>query len=119
METGMSTPSVYPVIDRDVALARVGGDADLLKEIAQLFLDDYPKALANLRTAVACSDARNVERAAHGLKGSVSHFGASAAVEAACTIEQLGRTDQLDEVAGVVEELEHALEALRPELEAL
>lgn len=123
METGVRTPSAFPVvgpaIDRDLALARVGGDADLLKEIALLFLDDYPRALADLRAAVARGDARNVERAAHGLKGAVSHFGATAAVEAAYTIEQLGRAQRLAEVNPVVEELEKALGALRPELQSL
>jgi two-component system sensor histidine kinase/response regulator len=115
----MSTPQVYPAIDRELALARVGGDADLLKEIAQLFLDDYPKVLTELRAAVASADARGVERAAHGLKGSVSHFGARAAVEASGAIEQMGRTHQLAGVSGVVQELELALAALRPELAAL
>ena len=33
------------VLDRATALARVGGDLDLLKEIAGLFLDEYPRAL--------------------------------------------------------------------------
>ena len=115
----MSTPLVYPAIDRELALVRVGGDAELLREIAQLFLDDYPKVLADLRAAVECSDPRRVERAAHGLKGSVSHFGARAAVEAARTIEDLGRTGQLTDISRVVQELEQALEGLRPELEAL
>jgi two-component system sensor histidine kinase/response regulator len=123
METSVGTPLDYPVvgpaIDRDLALSRVGGDADLLKEIAQLFLEDYPRALADLQAAVACGDARRIERAAHGLKGAVSHFGATMAVQAACTIEELGRTQRLAEVKGLVEELEKALAALRPELQSL
>jgi two-component system sensor histidine kinase/response regulator len=115
----MSTPLEYPAIDRELALSRVGGDAELLKEIALLFLDDYPKAMADLRAAMASSDARGIERAAHGLKGSVSHFGARAAVEAASTIEQLGRTGQIAGIGEVVDELERALAALRPELVAI
>ena len=106
-------------IDREVALSRVGGDIKLLKEIATLFLDEYPRILAGLHDAVARGDARGVERTAHGLKGSVSTFGASAASDAALKLETMGRAHQLAEVSHVLGTLELALAALRPELEAL
>src|SRR5271163_4023834 len=112
----MSTPLVHPAIDRELALSRVGGDTDLLKEIAVLFLGDYPKAFAEVQAAAACSDARGLERAALGLKGSVSLFGAPAAVEAARILEEMGRTKQLADLSRVVQDLELALAALRPEL---
>lgn len=107
------------LFDRDVALSRVGGDAELLKEIAQLFLDDYPKSLTELREAVEARDAKRVERSAHGLKGSVSNFGAAPAVQAALQLETMGRAQQLVEVEQVLRTLELALAALRPELESL
>ena len=100
-------------------MSRVGGDAELLREIAVLFLEDYPRVLDELRNAIARQDFRTVERTAHGLKGSVSNFGAAAAVEAARAIEVLGRTHQLGEVSQVIRSLELALAALRPELESL
>jgi HPt (histidine-containing phosphotransfer) domain-containing protein len=106
-------------IDREVALSRVGGDVELLKEIADLFLDDYPKLVAELREAVSAGDATRVERTAHGLKGSVSNFGAQAATNAALSLEKLGRARQLEEAAKVLQTLELALAALRPELESL
>jgi len=107
------------VFDRAVALSRVGGDAELLKEIAILFLDDYPKSLSELRQAVEAGDARRVERTAHGLKGSVSNFGARPAVDAAMELETMGRAQKLVEVEQVLHTLELALAALRPELESL
>ncbi len=106
-------------LDRALAMSRVGGDAELLREIAVLFLEDYPRVLDELRNAIARQDFRTVERTAHGLKGSVSNFGAAAAVEAARAIEVLGRTHQLGEVSQVIRSLELALAALRPELESL
>jgi two-component system sensor histidine kinase/response regulator len=115
----MSVPSTSPVLDRDLALSRVGGDVDLLREIAVLFLDEYPKFLNDLRIAVSAGDARAIERTAHGLKGSVSHFGARAAWEAARSMEDLGRTQQLADAEVLIQSLEIALAALRPELEAL
>jgi two-component system, sensor histidine kinase and response regulator len=106
-------------IDREVALSRVGGDAELLKEIAQLFIDDYPKAMADIRHAADRGDAKALERTAHGLKGSVANFGAPAAVDAAKMLESMGRAQQLAEVRQVIRTLELALAALRPELESL
>jgi HPt (histidine-containing phosphotransfer) domain-containing protein len=107
------------IFDKSVALARVGGDEDLLKEIAILFLDDYPKSLTELRAAVDTGDARRLERSAHGLKGSVSNFGARPAVDAALQLETMGRAQEMVEVEQVLHTLELALAALRPELESL
>jgi two-component system sensor histidine kinase/response regulator len=115
----MSAPTHGSALDRTLALSRVGGDAELLREIAGLFLEEYPKVLDELRSAIARGDARGVERTAHGLKGSVSNFGAPAAVEAARMLESLGRAQRLAEVTQVIHTLELALAALRPELEAL
>jgi len=116
---GSKDGGIAAAIDRDVALLRVGGDAELLKEIAQLFLEDYPKSMHDLRMAADGGDAKCVERAAHGLKGSVANFGAEAAVEAARTLENMGRAQDLREVEQVIRSLELALAALRPELESL
>lgn len=106
-------------LDRQVALSRVGGDFELLKEIAVLFLEDYPKSLADLRAAAARRDAKAVERAAHGLKGSVANFGAAAVVEAARSIEEMGRAQQIAEIEPMITQLEQALAVLQQELEAL
>lgn len=117
-ETLGANPS-ETVFDRAVALSRVGGDTELLREIAVLFLDDYPKSLRDLREAIAIGDAKRVERTAHGLKGSVSNFGARPAVDAALQLETLGRAQKLAEFEQVLRTLELALAALRPELESL
>jgi HPt (histidine-containing phosphotransfer) domain-containing protein len=107
------------VLDRKVALSRVDGDVELLKEIAVLFLENYEMWLSELREAAARGDARVVENTAHGLKGSVANFGAQAAVEAALRLETLGRGRDLTDVSQSLAALESALAALRPELESL
>jgi len=84
-----------------------------------LFLSEYPKILTELRDAVSRGDAKAVERTAHGLKGSVSTFGASPAAEAALKLETMGRARDLSEVRATLEVLEAALGALRPELKNL
>jgi two-component system sensor histidine kinase/response regulator len=106
-------------LDRELALSRVGGDAELLKEIAALFMEDYPSVLAEIRVAAARGDAKGVERAAHGLRGSVANFGAQTAVDAALQIERMGRDGDLSRVREAIDTLALALGALHPELEAL
>lgn len=106
-------------LDKAIALSRVGGDAELLGELAQLFLDDYPRLLTNLKNAAADQDAAALERAAHTLKGSVSNFGAQEVFDAAYRLELLGRNQELSALTESIAALENALALLRPELQAL
>jgi HPt (histidine-containing phosphotransfer) domain-containing protein len=117
--TGINTGFPGKGLDRDLALSRVGEDAELLKEIAALFIEDYPNVMAEIRAAAARGDANGVERAAHGLKGSVANFGAQAAVDAAFQLEQMGRAGDLSRVSEAIDALARSLDALRPELQAL
>ena len=106
-------------LDREVALARMGGDPELLKEIAVLFLENYQEWLGEVRRGAALGDARMLERAAHGLKGSVANFGARDAVEASLKLETLGRSGDLAGASESLAALELALETLRGDLESL
>ena len=106
-------------MDEALALSRVGGDFELLREVVGLFLDDYPQALEKIRKAVAENDSSGVEHHAHSLKGSVSTFGATQVFESALALEKQGRGGDLSNAAENLSRLESALRALRPELEAL
>lgn len=103
-------------LDESLALSRVGGDVDLLKEVVELFLDDYPSTLEKIKAAVASHNASALEHSAHSLKGSVSTFGANRAFEAAFSLEKQGRSGDLTGASEGLLQLEQALEALRPEL---
>jgi CheY-like chemotaxis protein len=75
----------------DQVLARVGGDRQLLAEISRLFIDDAPRHLEHIRTALDAHDAEALRRAAHGLKGAAANFDAEGVVTAARTLEEMGR----------------------------
>ncbi|HTW63860.1 MAG TPA: PAS domain S-box protein [Bryobacteraceae bacterium] len=106
-------------LDESLALSRVGGDVELLKEVIGLFLADYPDTFEKIKSAVAASDATALEHHAHSLKGSVSTFGAGRAFEAAFALEKQGRERDLRCAKEGLLQLEQALVALRPELELL
>ena len=83
------------VLDMAEALERVGGDRQLLREMAQLFLDECPGLVSSVRQALTDLDADAAAGAAHSLKGSVGTFGAHAAHEAALAVETAAREGDL------------------------
>src|SRR3984957_12284279 len=113
---GSSVEVQLQQLNESLALSRVGGDVELLKEVVELFLDDYPSTFEKIKAAVASRNATALEHAAHSLKGSGSTFGASRAFEAAFTLEKQGRSGDLADAQESLLQLEQALEALRPEL---
>ena len=117
--TRMSTDCEHRLVDRATVLDRVGGDEDLLREIAGIFLTEYPRLIDEIQSAVDKGDAIRLERAAHSLKGSVSNFGAPAATEAAYRLESIGRKLQMTQAAEALEDLVLQFQQLRPELEEL
>ena len=106
-------------LNRALALERVGGDEQLLREIAVLFLEDYPSLITQIEKAVAESDAHNLERAAHSLKGSVANFGSDAAYQAAFDLEQMGRSKDLQNMHEAHARLVTVMSHVCPELKAL
>ncbi|MBI4517041.1 MAG: Hpt domain-containing protein [Deltaproteobacteria bacterium] len=107
------------ILDQDTMLARLEGDVELLREIAALFLEDYPERLAALHAAIAGGDAQALELAAHSLKGSLGNFAAERAVAAALRLELIGRGGNLARAGEACAELEKELARLTPLLEHL
>jgi two-component system sensor histidine kinase/response regulator len=107
------------VFDRETALARVDGDLALLQELIRIFLDDFPRQLAEIRQAIAAKDASRLSRAAHSLGGAVANFGAKPAHEAALRLEAITARADMARAAAAAAELEQALDQLRPALLAV
>jgi HPt (histidine-containing phosphotransfer) domain-containing protein len=107
------------VVDRAALLAVVEGDMELAKELAQLFLTDYPYLLTALREAITARDATALARGAHTLKGAVSNLAAHAAGAAALCLEQHARTGNLAQASAACASLESEIERLIPVLTAL
>jgi HPt (histidine-containing phosphotransfer) domain-containing protein len=102
--------------NRYVALDRVGGDEELLREVLQLFLSEYPNLFDDVQRAVEQSNANSLERAAHTLKGSLSTIGAEIAAQTALSLELMGRTGELDGASEQLGNLNMALTRLATEL---
>lgn len=103
-------------LDRDRALARVGGDAALLSELAGLFLEEYPRLFEAMANGAESHDSNAVTSAAHQLKGLFGQFGAEPARAVALNIEMAARAGELTQVSILLEELRVSLKRMDPEL---
>ncbi len=103
-------------IDVEVALSRLGGIPDLLPEVAQIFLDEYPPQLEDLKEALAAGDMSNIAKVAHRLKGELGTLGAVAAHEASQTVVSLARAEDHEAVPEACERFLGEMERVHPEL---
>jgi two-component system, sensor histidine kinase and response regulator len=92
-----------PAFDRAAALERAGNQVDLFRELIEIFRTDAERQLSELREALENGDGGRVRRIAHTLKGTAGIFAASAAQEAARTLESL--SSDLSKCAPATEKL--------------
>lgn len=113
-QTGpMDSPSASTeAIDIQKALSRLRGDREILTELAQCFLEDYPELLEQFKQSLSKDDAPEVRRAAHSLKGMAKTFDAQWTPRVALAVEQHAAAERLDEAAKLADELQAATAAL-------
>jgi CheY-like chemotaxis protein/HPt (histidine-containing phosphotransfer) domain-containing protein len=107
------------IFDLKQVLAAVDGDTELLREIVSLFLEGYPRAMAEIDDAIRAGDSCRLNHAAHGLKGTVGNFGARCVFDLALRLEMMGRDRELTRAGGVFRSLAKEMEHLRKALEKL
>ena len=117
LESRVQPPA--PAFDLEEVLAWVEGDRELLSEMAALFLQECPKLLSNIKTALLHHDATALEHAAHRLKGSVGNFAALGVFEAARQLERMGRQGDLTHASAALATLETELSRLQSTLTTL
>jgi two-component system sensor histidine kinase/response regulator len=104
------------VFDAVAALEGIGGDLDLLKEIAAIFLDECPQMVVLLSDAVDRGDAKQLKFAAHRLKGSASSFVSQAVEDAALRLERMGSAGDTTGSSEAFADLSVVLDLLRAAL---
>ena len=81
------------------------GEPDVLAEILNLFLEEVPKRILALQSALAAGDAPEVSRAAHSLKGSSGNIGAQSMLDVCRQLDDVARAGDLGSVAPLVASL--------------
>jgi CheY-like chemotaxis protein len=102
-------PAEEPPIDLVSTLTAVDGDRTLLREVIEVFCQDYPARVTELREAIAQGLALQMGAAAHSLKGALSIFGRTLAFDLAQELETRGRAGHLEGAAAVLQTLEQEL----------
>ena len=87
--------SMAPDFDRTAALERCGSDAQLLRELIDMFLTEIRVWMFDLGRAVEAGNAEEIKRLAHTIKGAVATFAAGEATEAAQRLEAIDRSGDL------------------------
>jgi len=100
--------------------AIVGEDApDVIKELVGIYLDDSPRLLARLRQAITDEDLQAATLAAHTLKSSSAHMGATRLSALCAELEAFGQTGTMEGVAEKASQIEAEYERVKAELEKL
>jgi two-component system, sensor histidine kinase and response regulator len=96
------------VVDWDMArtLDQLDGDATLLREVIEIFLNQAPEHLSALRLAVDQGIAATVESVAHSLKGELGYLGQPEVSKKAQEIEEMGRSHNLERAASLLPQFE-------------
>lgn len=100
--------SDFPAIDPEAInnLRELSPDDDaFIIEIIDIFLEDTPRRIAELETALANQDAAVFERAAHSIKGSSANLGANSLRGVAEKLEHHSRTEGLAGTEEMIAEL--------------
>lgn len=98
-------------------LERVDVDEELCNELLDIFVQDIPVRLEELKQALADNDAVLLTQHAHAIEGASANIGAHALREVAFEMEMAGRERRLDRTISLVERLERELDRLKTALQ--
>ncbi|MHB8634448.1 MAG: response regulator [Thermoplasmatota archaeon] len=108
-----------PVLDAEAfaELERgLGGDPNVVRELAATYIDESAHLLDELRAGLASSHKETVQRAAHTLKSTSATFGATRLAELSREMEGLARQGLLAPIAKRVDDLAALVEDVQNEL---
>jgi two-component system sensor histidine kinase/response regulator len=104
------------ILDKHAALERIEHDHELYDEICEIFRDDVPKIIAQLKAACCGGDIPLATRHAHSLKSSAANIGATELCETARLAEQALRAGEHSDIHTLISRIDyhmsHVLEAL-------
>lgn len=95
------------VLDWTKAYAQVDNSPTAAVKLIELMLVECPKLMTRISDAIANTNAAELKRAAHTLKGSSDIFAAQLVYEAASKLEVLGRDEDWTAVPDAFKTLDH------------
>jgi len=109
-----------PLIDQDAwENIKSMTDSAFLAELIDVYLNDSPQLIEQMRAGIAAGDIEAVRRAAHSLKSNSASFGANRLANAARELEMIAKGGTLDGAGIRFEAVEAEFVQLLPELTEL
>ena len=79
-----------------IALANVGNDEQLLRELVSVFLEETPQLMSQATEAASAQDSKSLSAAAHSIKGSMLFLNPELALQSAQELEQLAAEGNIE-----------------------
>jgi HPt (histidine-containing phosphotransfer) domain-containing protein len=92
--------------------------SEALSEIIDSYLENTPKLIEAIRTAVSCQDTASLQQAAHTLKSSSAALGATYLAQLCEELEEVGRSSTVTSETGKASQLETEYEVVKVTLQA-
>ena len=99
-----------PVFDTAHAREITEGDMDFLKELIEIFKGDCPERLTEISAAIKEKDFKALNETAHSLKGSSGNLGLTRVYELSCTLEKMGKAENIEGADESLKELEEEIQ---------
>jgi PAS domain S-box-containing protein len=104
------------VYDSIATLERLGGDAELLAEVSQIYVTSAPNHLDTIASALERAETDAVYKEAHALKGATATFEAPRVYGAVAELEACGKRGDLEAAVSVFASVKALVSALISEL---
>ncbi|MFQ5646722.1 MAG: response regulator [bacterium] len=110
LQSRSSSKNKKTIIDRRELIDSVENDLELISDMVKIFFKNTPGQLSDIKEAIRQGNSKELEFAAHTMKGVLANLAAHSAREAAFQLEMMGREQNLgkaDEIYGtLVKEIE-------------
>ena len=101
------------IIEVSSALERIGGDKDFLKELLDLYIEDFSEQYPRLEEALGQKDFTAILELGHCLKGSSANLSLNHLREHAYRVEKAGEAGNLEDAQTAAAELKNEFERLK------
>ena len=116
----MTNPDVLdPAVVDSLRQLTPPGEPDVLGEVLRLFLDEVPRRVERLKAAWRESNAGELQRAAHSLKGSSGNIGARHMHEICKQLDQRGTAGDFNGARHLIDSLDEEYTRVEAEIHRL
>ncbi len=107
------TTTIDSILNLSEAMTNLDGDAELLEEILDIFMETAEEQLESIHNCILAEDIKQVAVQAHGMKGGASNFCAKKFVRSALKLEMRAKDGNLEGSQELLQEMRAAFEDLQ------